>query len=111
MIGSRSPTSWPASTSEAPGGAASVGGCSPGVCLRRAALADSAPIVDVENLVQPLQGCAIELQFGSPIEPSELIDSPNADDGRSDGGCWSTQAVATTCSGSPSSRQSWEKFW
>jgi hypothetical protein len=49
-------------------------------------LADSAPIVDVENLVQPLPGCVIELQFGSPIEPSELIDGPNADDGRSDGG-------------------------
>ena len=49
-------------------------------------MADSAPVVDVENLVQPLRGCVIELQFGSAIQPSELIDGPNADDGRSDGG-------------------------
>jgi hypothetical protein len=49
-------------------------------------LADSAPVADVEDLVQPLQGCIIELEFSGPIEPGELIDGSNADDGRSDGG-------------------------
>ncbi|HET9560956.1 MAG TPA: hypothetical protein VFP01_02525, partial [Propionibacteriaceae bacterium] len=52
---------------------------SPGVCLRRTSLAYPAPIVDVENLVQPLRGCFTQLQFGSPIKPSKLIDGPNAD--------------------------------
>ena len=42
--------------------------------------ADSAPFVDVEDLVQPLRGCVIEFEFGSPIEPGELINGPNADD-------------------------------
>ena len=54
--------------------------------LRRTTLANSAPVVDVEDLVQPLRGCVIELEFSSPIEPGELIDGPNADDGRSDSG-------------------------
>src|SRR6187200_1566446 len=72
MINSRSPIPWSSS--------------SPGVGLGRTTLADSAPVVDVEDLVQPLQGRVIELQFGSAIQPSELIDGPNADDGRSDGG-------------------------
>jgi hypothetical protein len=56
------------------------------VCFRRRSLADSAPIVDVENLVQPLRGCFTQLQFGSPIEPSKLIDGPNADNCGSDRG-------------------------
>jgi hypothetical protein len=54
------------------------------VCLRRASLADPAPIVDVEDLVQPFRGCFIQLQFGSPIEPGKLIDGPNADNCGSD---------------------------
>src|SRR5215212_683380 len=64
--------------------AVDVGGSSPGVCLRRASLADPAPIVDVEDVVQPFRSCFIQIQFGSPIEPGKLIDGPNADNCGSD---------------------------